>query len=264
MTRLLYFTGQRELEKSCVRLDTFVGSDGKTWCSGIIEGLPDDLPEDATIVLEAYNATYLHRMILGPAREAGSFSGHVLERLPEDCTVRFRVKIASRDQEGLPVLLAARDRIKTVSEDARGESILPIRGKSNADMRHELWRVEVGQLAEGDFELWVNADAGSLYGDVRGGKPSVIGLVLPMAVRTILEHLFLDREQGASDEVRERWLQMGESILGIPRLDADVIEDDLEETRGWVDRFIESLCARHSFPSTYEQSSSGVAGGEQQ
>lgn len=264
MTRLLYFTGQRELDKSCVRLDTSVGSDGKTRCSGIIEGLPDDLPDDATVVLEAYNATYLHRMILGPARHAGAFSGHVLERLPADSPVRFRVKVATRDPEGFPVLLAARDRIKTVAEEARGESILPIRGKSNAEMRHELWRVESGELAQGEFELWVNAEAGNLLADVKAGTPHVVGLILPMAVREILRALFLDGEQAASDEVRERWLQMGESILGVARLDVGAIEDEPQEAHAWVDRFVESLCARHSFHAIFAPGPSFAAGGEQQ
>jgi hypothetical protein len=264
MTRLLYFTGQRELDKSCVRLDTAVGSDGKTRCSGIIDGLPDNLPEDATVVLEAYNATYLHRMILGPAHLVRSFSGHVLERLPADSPVRFRVKVATRDPEGFPVLLAARDRIKTVAEEARGESILPIRGKSNAEMRNELWRVERGEFAEGEFELWVNSEAGNLLADVKAGAPQVVGLILPMAVREILRALFLDGEQAAGDEVRERWLQMGESILGVTRLDVDGIEDEPLEAHAWVDRFVESLCARHSFYASFDQGPSFASAVEQQ
>lgn len=252
MTRLLFFTGQRELEKSSVRLDTSVGADGVTRCSGAISDLPDDLPDGAQVVLEAYSPMYLHRMDLGPARTTRQFTGYKLERLPAGSRVRFRVKIAHRDPEGMPVLLAARDRIKTLSEEAQGESILPVRGKTNAEMGGELWRVEDGQHGNGEYELWVNSEAGSLLADVKGGKSSLLGLVLPMAVRIILDRLFGEAESRASDEIRERWLHMGEIEFGMERIEPSSGDDEANQAvRDWVEEFIENMCRKHAFAASY-------------
>lgn len=263
MTRLLFFTGQREIEKSSVRLDTAVGADGVTRCSGTISDLPEDLPDGAQIVLEAYNPMYLHRVALGPARSTRQFSGLILERLPADSRVWFRVKIAHRDPEGFPVLLGARDKIKTLSEEAQGESILPVRSKTNAEMGGELWRVEDCQHGNGEYELWINSEAGALLTDVKGGKFAVLGLVLPMAVRIILSRLFGESDCRASDEVRDRWLQMGEIEFGMERIDPSSGDDETNQVvRDWVEEFIENMCRKHAFAASYASHEVAAQGGE--
>lgn len=263
MTRLIFFTGQRELDKSSVRIDTAVGPDGVTRCSGMINDLPEHLPEGAHIILEAYNSMYLHRMDLGPARSTRQFPSRTLDRLPADSRVRFRVKIVHRDPEGLPVLLAARDHIKTLSEEAQGESILPVRGKTNAELRGELWRVEDGHYGNGDYELWINSEAGSLLADVKGGKSSLLGLVLPMAVRIILERLFVEPESRASDEVRDRWLQMGEIEFGMERIDPSIDDHEAKQVvHDWVEKFIENMCRKHYFAASYVSQGMVAQGGD--
>jgi len=263
MTRLLFFTGQRELEKASIQLETAIGADGITRCSGTIKDLPEDLPDGAQIVLEAWNSMYLHRMDLGPARTTRDFTGLTLDRLPADSRVTFRVKIAYRDPEGLPVLLAARDRIKTLSEEAQGESILPIRGKTDAALGGELWRVGDGQLGNGEYELWVNKEAGSLLADVKGGKASLLGLVLPMAVRIILGRLFGEAESRASDEIRERWLHMGEIEFGMERIEPSSGDDEANQVvRDWIEEFIEVMCRKHAFAASYTSHEGAAHRGE--
>jgi hypothetical protein len=268
MTRVLYFTGQRELDKSCLRIDIDSSASPVLRCSGVVDGLPEDLPADADVILEAENSMYLHRFHLGSVQTVGSFSGLVLERLTPDVggkiKVSFRLKVVCRDPDGFPVLLASRAGIKTESDKARGESILPIVGKSNDAMRSELWRVEAGQLGDGDFELWVNSEAGSLCEDIKAGRGAAIALVLPMAVRIILHRVFLDRQGLFGEDVKERWQQMADNVLGIGRIDIAIDEDGMDEVKEWAERFVEKFCTRHALKDMYGQIGFGAAGGEQQ
>lgn len=252
MRKLIYFTGQRELEKTSVRLETAIGADGTTRCSGTIDSLPGGLPEGSVLVLEAWNSMYLHRIELGDAKAPCRFEDKVLERLPANAPVTFRVKIVFRDAEGSPVLFAARDGIKTLSEEAQGESILPVRGKTDKELGGELWRVEKSQLGNGNYELWVNSEAGTLLASVKGGETSLLGLMLPMAVRTILHQLFAQGDNCASDEVRGRWLQMAESEFGMERVDPSTDDDESNQAvLDWVERFVECLCRKHAFAASY-------------
>jgi len=252
MNDLLFFTGQQQIARSAVSLDCYPGPDGTIYCAGAVKGLPTDLPRDSRFILEAYKTNYLYRheeplracdVLLPPIKLPGLTSARGL---------LFRVKVAHRDAEGLPVLSAVRDQIRPASEEERGESVLLVTPKTNEEMRSELWKIGISETSNGEFELLINKDAGSLQSDLDGQSITLMGLIVPAAIRDVLRRVLRNEADDVSEAFKKRWLEMGESVLAVPPPRDDVDDDfKVKAIDSYIDHFVEALCLRHRFAEQY-------------
>lgn len=202
----------------------------------------DDLgfPSSASVILEAYQRSSSMRFECGTVGAPEAAKVMVLDELDRAMPVLFRLKVV--EDTGTGKILGAADRIRpTGNENEEGKrSIFPIK---ETDLGPELWRVSID-----DSGPWLLLNYRiPMFKHKILDNPMMRGLILPAALRIVLEHLVNDHEfeDGDDEDWRALWLRYLREAFGI--------DDDLEELKEgiekqeWVDTAVRKFCEAHDF-----------------
>jgi hypothetical protein len=197
-------------------------------------------PESANVVLEAYQRSTAMRMELGTVAQYAVPELVVLGELDPGVVPLFRLKVVDNDgQKGK--LLGAAERLRPDSDDTPDgrESLFPVRF---LELHDEVWRLQID--AAGPC-LLLNCRVPTLKSDIQR-NPLIAGILLPAALRGVLEDLARDANEAEDDETawKSRWLRFCREELGI--------EDDpgpltQEEREGWIDDGVRAFCKSAKF-----------------
>lgn len=198
-------------------------------------------PATARIVVEAYHSSTGMRFDCGTIGAPAIPDALLLVDIDPSSSVLFRLKIVDNDiQPGR--LLGAADRLRPDSdENPEGRrSLFPIREQ---ELHQEIWRVRIddaGPVLQLNFKL-PNLKARILK------DPLVGGVLLPAALRLVLEHIageFADDDE-EEGSWQSDWMKYCREEL---KLD-DPDFQDKEDAEAWVNSGVRAFCKSRNFLS---------------
>jgi hypothetical protein len=183
-------------------------------------------PETAAVVFEAYQRSQGMRFELGTVGNTNIPSEFSLDEIDPGDSVLFRLKVVeTSDPQGL--LLGAANRVRpesTETPDGR-RSLFPV---DTLDLGPETWRVRV---TEAGPRLQLHFRLPQLLTRLEQ-DPLVQGIILPQALRQVLERLVADPVDDETDEIPWKldWLRYCSETLHME--DPTDLVDEARE--GWV------------------------------
>ena len=197
-------------------------------------------PDCANVVLEAYQRSTAMRMELGTVAKFAIPDPVILDELDPGAVPLFRLKVVDNDgQKGK--LLGAAERLRPDSDDTPDgrESLFPVRF---AELHDEVWRLQID--AAGPC-LLLNCRVPTLKAEIQR-NPLISGILLPAALRGVLESLAADSHETDEDETgwKSRWLRYCREELGIAD---DPGPLTLEEREDWIDEGVRTFCKSAKF-----------------
>jgi hypothetical protein len=210
--------------------------------------LPEGLPPDAKVFVEAYQRTTRMRFDFGTVASPGFPAGCVaLAEFDDPEAVQFAVKVTGNSGTHAGMLLADRDgiRLESCDADEDREAILPV---APSDLGEEFWRVEFSNsgpmlVFNRRLEDWKSFAA----------DPRVRSLVYPAVLRIVLTKILIvddwvDLED--RDDWRARWLVFARSLPGV----GDMSEASSTPDRiSWIDDVLAAFNTVARFVSLNEQ-----------
>lgn len=210
--------------------------------------LPQDLPADSRVVLEAYRASPPVRMRfdLGTVgaltvpqvseRTLTEFSGDSLPPL-------FRLKVVGvGEREGR--LLADARQVRPLDLEKQGgarEGILHVHHKNLDGL---VWELDVENSGY-EPTLWIDKDsdpAGELARD-----PRFVALVYPEVLRGVLMHLLVEEDGASFDDESgwgQKWIAFASSLPGMNGDAVPATTSDDDERRKWIDRAVRAFATK--------------------
>lgn len=197
-------------------------------------------PEGASVVLEAYQRSTAMRMELGTVGRYAVPDPITLDELDPGAVPLFRLKVVDNDgQKGK--LLGAAERLRPDSDDTPDgrESLFPVRF---VELHDEVWRL---QIDEAGPCLLLNCRIPTLKAEIQR-NPLISGILLPAALRGVLDRLVGDSNDTDDDEAawKEKWLRYCREELGLSEDPGTLPEDRREE---WVDDGVKAFCRSAKF-----------------
>lgn len=197
-------------------------------------------PESANVVLEAYQRSTAMRMEIGTVAKYAVPDPVVLNELDPGAVPLFRLKVVDNDgQKGK--LLGAAERLRPDSDDTPDgrESLFPVKFM---DLHDEVWRL---QIDDGGPCLLLNSRVPTLKAEILR-NPLVAGILLPAALRGVLENLAVDPQEIEDDETgwKSRWLRYCGEELGISDEPGPLT---IEEREDWVNEGVRTFCKSAKF-----------------
>lgn len=197
-------------------------------------------PEGANVVLEAYQRSTAMRMELGTVAKYAVPDPLVLDELDPGAVPLFRLKVVDNDgQKGK--LLGAAERLRPDSDDTPDgrESLFPVRF---VDLHDEVWKLQIDGAGPC---LLLNSRVPVLKAEIQR-NPLVAGILLPAALRGVLERLAVESHDTEEDDSawKEKWLRYCREELGLPDDPGEMSEDQRED---WVNEGVRSFCKSAKF-----------------
>lgn len=237
MLRKFNYTGRRRIPRSRVDIrlkptGEFPSFDASLDFSGL------DLPEDAVVLIEAYDKSSYMRFDYGTVGSLHAPPSRVLNEVQSRDTIFFRVKVVDISTRHGRVLAVA-DRLppaRLQEHASEKESLLGVRF---SDLGEEIWHLDL----TGDLPtLELNKELGSLgLREMAHSSDSFISLVLPAVVRQIFTQIvLLDGDDDFSGEGWKRlWYQYA---IG---MGADPEPGSTDEARAyWINDVVSAFCRR--------------------
>ncbi|SRR5581483_1400376 len=256
MIRRYNYTNRLKLPKKCIDLRVFSDETGLQHFEASLNFAGYTLPEGAKIYLEAYYRNSMMRFPVGKVtvgRTEYNCTGALTEL--QDPQVNFRVKIVDERQH-IGRIVALADRIQTFNQDSKQYvqvGLLPVKF---ADLADQIWMLELSDDGT-DPVLCINntLDTGNIpIAELVRNYPLFLALVYPQVVRTILEHLMIEK-QGDFDEADPeswgyKWITFAESQPGVNRHPEG---DDEDESRQWINEVVNAFCAQNKIKMAFEK-----------
>jgi hypothetical protein len=200
-------TGRTRIPRSHVEINLQEALDAGAFpiASATIDLAGLDLPDSATVELEAYFRSSSMRFPCGTVASTSVPSTMVLSEIDRGGAVRFRLLVTDADRTGR--IIAAADGLRPVRDrnSPDRQSLLPLR---ETDLGDQLWKIDV------DFRtgptLLVNGTVPGLASRLRE-QALLQGLILPHALRMIL----MEVGRGGSPRGGRRYL--APRLATIPR-----------------------------------------------
>jgi hypothetical protein len=237
MIRRINYTGRQRLNRDDVKivLHEDIGKPAKF--DAIFRFQPHDLPDDATVFVEAYRQTFLMRFDFGTVSKLEAPSNRSLTEFETPDGLLFRIKITSQSpQRGR--LLAEADRIPFRRADEVEQDRVPLLPVVPQDLGAEITRVDFAD----EPRLLINSTLGDFRSLAR--SPVFMSLVYPQAFREILTRILrIDnyREVDDPNNWRSNWLRYSMMLPGIA---APPEEDDETLTENWIDDVVSAFCKK--------------------
>jgi hypothetical protein len=195
---------------------------------------------DAGVVLEAYQRSSAMRMELGTVEQYAIPEPIVLSELDPGVVPLFRLKIVDNNwQKGK--LLGAAERLRPDSDDTPDgrESLFPVRF---VELHDEVWKLQMDGAGPC---LLLNCRIPTLKSEIQR-NPLIAGILLPAALRGVLEDLARDANETEEDDTawKSKWLRYCREELGIDDDPGPLSED---ERKGWVDDGVRAFCKSAKF-----------------
>jgi hypothetical protein len=234
-------TGRRRIPRSHVEIELQEPLDAGAHpvASATINLAGLDLPDTATVEIEAYFRSSSMRFPCGTVAEIAVPSSMVLSEIDRGGAVRFRLLVIDAERTGR--IIAAADGLRPAVDrnSPDRQSLLPLR---ETDLGDQLWRVDV------DFRtgptLLVNGTIAGLASRLRE-QTLLQGLILPHALRMVLMELGRGGGQEEDDDIwRKDWRKF------LDALDVPVEPDDSEDQEtleDWIEQAVDAFCAEKNF-----------------
>lgn len=206
-----------------------------------------DLPNEATVYIEAYHYTELRRYCFGTVGDIAKPEDAYLSGLANQENIRFRVLVVDEsDTRGL--ILAMADRIKPSGIIIK-HSILPVVFK---DLGRQVWKIDYS--GDGPV-LLLNERIPNIHNLART-DPRFHLYIYPAVIREIFTHIFfidrLDDLENPPEPWHENWLAFArrfipEDSLSTLNLYSDNLgefdQTDMLNILNWTDRLVDEFCS---------------------
>jgi hypothetical protein len=259
--RTLNYTGRQRLRHADVNLTVKSGSDGKE-CTAAVD-FSDikqrvDLPDEASVVLEAFNGNSIKfaRFDLGTVAEPRFGDVHRLNQFSPDEVISFRLKVV----RATGVIIALADGIKLVaSEEGQNHSLLPV---SVEPLDGQVYRVDFPEGEQPTLVLNEILDSATEQGIKAFARSAMfVSLVFPAVVKEILTRILFvdgsfehdDREEGGAEWV-VKWIRFARALNPEPIPSAD---DGEREMMAWIEAVVSEFGRRQNVVQRCEQALTG-------
>jgi hypothetical protein len=247
MRRSFNYTGRKEIPSDLVKITLQRGA------------TPDELPRfsadlsrlgaigldpNAKVYIEPYvSAGTTMRFAIGTVGTIHVPDDTLLSDLDAGTSILFRVKVIDEGKDPCPIVASA-NQLRPLEENEEQDdrrAILPVR--ETADLGEALWDIEI--LSDAGPELLINNTIPGLLERLRT-DPLAQGFILPHALKSILEYIFLKGEVDDEQWV-ESWREFAGEISGSAPPEPDEILDDDEEVKDFVNKCLRAFCERQQF-----------------
>lgn len=165
-----------------------------------------NLPDEATIYIEAYKGNTLQRFHFGTVGNIVAPINRSLTKIDLTAPTLFRIRIVDETTH-LGQLIASADSIKPYSDDdIQKNSMLPVK---STPLDQLTWKVDIETGTKP--VLCINSRIPDAVGQLTG-NPRFQSLVLPAALRQILMFYLWNDETDDDDPIAQQWLQFAEHI----------------------------------------------------
>ncbi|HEY5713013.1 MAG TPA: hypothetical protein VIT38_14055 [Allosphingosinicella sp.] len=198
--------------------------------------------DSAAIVLEAYQRmTTSMRFDCGTVGEPVVPETLLLADIDPAAPMLFRLKVVDND-EYPGRLLGAADRLRPDSDDSPEgrRSLFPI---ERCELHSEIWKVDIQEAGP---TLLLNYNIPSLTAMIQK-EPLIQGILLPAALRIVLDAIVQDPVSDDDDEVswKVQWLRYCREELKVADDPAECADDD--DRRAWVNHGVRAFCKSYRF-----------------
>ena len=209
--------------------------------------------DGASVILEAYQRSSAMRFDLGTVAAHSVPDPVILHELDPGAVPLFRLKVVENDgQKGR--LIGAAERLRPDSDDTPDgrESLFPVRF---VELHDEVWKLQID--AAGPC-LLLNYRIPALKAKIVN-DPLIAGILLPAALRGVLESIAADALETDDDEAawKEKWLRYCREELGLAE---DPGTLSAEQREDWINDGVRTFCKSAKFMTKIrKQSDEGAA-----
>lgn len=233
MKRTINHTGRRKLERKEINI-RLREAEGQVLSFDVDFFLETkNLPNDAVIVIEAYNRNTLQRFSFGTVGKIEKPDSCILDQIDPTGAPLFRVRIID-EAEKIGRLIASAEGLKPESDEAEDQrsSIIKLACRP---LGSQTWTVNIP--VEGKPELVINNSIPDAMHHIKS-NPQFQSLILPAALRQVLMH-YLWEAEFEEGSIQEQWLHFAKHLAGDrPH------GDDVSELMTWVDMVVERFSER--------------------
>ncbi len=242
MIRRLNYTGRKRIARAraTVRLVPAPGGGWQFDAEFDLHGY--DFPADASVFIEAYNATSYMRFDFGTVAAQRPPRDLRLTEITASPLPKFRLKVVDM-RRGL--LLGVADKLVPLQPEdalARKQSLLPVEFR---DLGDRVWRLDLSDWPV----LELNQRIADL-GEIARSADSFLALVYPEVVRRILHEALIVQEQTDpdfdDDDWTSLWLRYVCSLPGVERPPEPQPAASSEEAQAlaesWIERAVQAFC----------------------
>lgn len=230
--RRLNSTGRKRIPRENVNiiLENPMDSNLFPWASATVNFDGLEFSPNALVAIEAYYRSSSMRFSCGTVSSLKIPERMELSDIDRGGAIKFRILVIEPDGSGR-ILAAAVLRPATKDEGPDRQPLLPLR---ETDLGSELWKIEV-EFRTGPI-LLINNRVSGLAARLRS-EPLIQGLILPHALRAILQNLPMTTE----DE-DESWCEGWRRFLEDLQLPTEPEEpDDDDSLHEWIENAVETF-----------------------
>lgn len=240
--RRINSTGRKRISRESIdirMLEAVPGQPLQAKASLDIAGL--GFPGSASVAIEAYHRSSGMRFDCGTV-ESLSIPPLILNEVDQGGNILFRVKVVDNDNAPGKLLGSAEHIQPRSDDDDEGRrSIFPVRYR---DLGHQVWKVEIVHGA-GPALIINNRMTG--FSHRLQDNPLIQGLLLPAALRIVLERLVRGGDGGDEDDEEtgwmSDWLQYCKSEFGSD--DPESLDEDARHE--WIEEIVRNFCEEKAF-----------------
>lgn len=239
MRRRFNYTGRKKIQLQHVGISVTEGSSENCPKFSVDVDLePYDFPNDARVVVEAYDSFRVSRHNLGECGTGLSKAFHELREFSVGEDALFRIKIVDSTEPGLLLGLADQINPANQSDEGQSKSILHLQQE---DLHNQIWRLD---LDDDSYPCLKINNAIELGKELARSQEWFQAVVFPEVVRQVLTFILENDygDQGGEDDDRrwkEEWLTFAERLHGMGPRPSTI--DSSDEKRFWVEEAVEAF-----------------------
>lgn len=248
MIRKFNYTGRIKIPRANIAITLTRRTEGPPVFNVQLDLTNLGLPTDASVYIEAYYRDSFMRFDFGAVGAIKVPDNRLLDELPTQDVVHFRVKVVDRtSKHGL--ILAVADGL-TATTSGRSP-LLPVNFTPLGNIPWQL------NFENDKPTLEVNNEGlGDSIREIVRTDEQFFALVLPAVLRQILTHIVLlkdDVDLDSQDDWETNWIRFAQNLPGMvewPSAPHDR-EDERRKRLRWVDDAVESFCNFHKAASKF-------------
>jgi hypothetical protein len=257
MIRKFNYTGRKKIDRDNISIRLVRDTTPHPYFDLKISLNPEDFPDDAELIVEAYDRSSFMRFKCGSLKSPVFPEDRHLTEIHSTNAILFRVKVVDpTTQHGK--ILAAADRLTSVGEsqeDARRISLLPV---SYADLGKEVWKLDFWNTGP---VLILNKRIESVsVSEIVKTSDLFFSLVYPSVLREILVHILVidDTFEEEDPELWQNlWIRFVESLPDVPKItgtsEFENSSSDPAFFLNWIDNdVIPAFCRKYMIKEKFE------------
>ena len=251
MIRRMNYTGRKRIARSRVTVRLRPAAGGGWAFEADFDFADYEFPRDASVFVEAYNATSYMRFAFGKIGAITEPADARLVDITAGPLPKFRVKVVDTSTR-FGLLLGVADKLIPLQPDeelARRQSLLPVEFR---ELGNRVWRLDLSDWPV----LELNRRIGDL-GEVARSADSFAALVYPELVRRILHEAVIGLEctdPGLDDDDWPGlWLTYACSLPGVPEPPDGTDERAHALQHEWIERAVDAFCRSREMRLRFER-----------